>query len=178
MPIYVNIRYPFSPTDPPRIPHDDNPVGSYRREFEMPADWAGRQVFLHFAGVESAFYLWMNGEKVGYSQGSRTPAEFNVTRFLKPGANLVAVEVYRWCDGSYLEDQDFWRLSGIFRSVFLYSTPNLHVRDFEVITDLDERYEDAQLKVKVQLRHHGDKPFRGQMQVSLFDAPGPPRGVV
>src|SRR5574340_1126138 len=94
IPIYVNIRYPFSPAKPPKIPHDNNPVGSYRRTFTVPDAWKGRQVFLHFAGVESAFYVWVNGQKVGYNEDSRTPAEFNITRFLQPGENLLAVEVY------------------------------------------------------------------------------------
>ncbi len=168
VPIYVNIRYPFSPAKPPRIPHDDNPVGSYRRTFTVPEDWDGRQVFLHFAGVESAFYVWVNGRKVGYSQGSRTPAEFNVTKYLKPGENLLAVEVYRYSDGSYLEDQDFWRLSGIFRDVCLYSTAKLHVRDFRIRTDLDEDYRDATLKLNVKLRNLGAEPASGQLSGVAF----------
>ena len=115
------------------------------RTFTVPDDWDGRQVYLHFGGVSSAFYLWVNGHEVGYSQGSRTPAEFNITEYLVPGDNVVAVEVYRYSDGSYLECQDFWRISGIFRDVFLYSWDDLHIRDFEVHTDLDENYEDADL---------------------------------
>ena len=129
--------------DPPNIPADNNPVGSYRRRFTVPAAWAGRDVFLTFDGVESAFYLWVNGERVGYSEDSRTPAEFDITKYLKAGENLLAVEVYRWCDGSYLEDQDFWRLSGIFRDVTLWSAGPLHVRDLEIRTDLDAAYKDA-----------------------------------
>jgi beta-galactosidase len=135
-PLYTNRTYPF-PKDAPKIPHDDNPVGSYRRWFEVPADWNGRETFLTFDGVKSAFYVWVNGEKVGYNQDSRTPAEFNITKHLKPGKNLVAVEVYRWCDGSYLEDQDFWRLSGIFRDVYLTSRNPVHIRDFTVVADMD-----------------------------------------
>ena len=169
LPIYVNIKYPFSPAQPPRIPHDNNPVGSYRRTFTVPDDWNGRPVFLHFDGVESAFYVWINGQKVGYSQGSRTPAEFNVTPYLKPGENLLAVEVYRWCDGSYLEDQDFWRLSGIFRDVYLYCTPDLHVRDFSVQTDLDDAYRDATLKLGVKIRNYGTRPLAGQIEAVVVD---------
>ena len=127
-PIYSNITYPF-PKNPPFIAHDNNPVGSYRTTFTLPATWKGRRVILHFAGVESACYVWINGHRVGYSQGSRTPAEFDITDYVTAASNLLAVEVYRWCDGSYLEDQDFWRLSGIFRDVFLYSTTQVHVRD-------------------------------------------------
>ncbi|MBE0537412.1 MAG: DUF4981 domain-containing protein [Phycisphaerae bacterium] len=155
LPIYVNVRYPFR-ANPPHIPHDNNPVGSYRHTFSTPADWDGREVFIHFAGVESAFYLWINGEKVGYSEGSRTPAEFNVTKYLKPGENLLAAEVYRWCDGSYLEDQDFWRLSGIFRDVYLFSTPKLHIRDFKIVPDLDAQYKDGTLKVTCKVKNYSD----------------------
>ncbi|HKL23013.1 MAG TPA: hypothetical protein VJ904_14500, partial [Tichowtungia sp.] len=120
IPIYSNVKYPFE-KNAPVIDAEINPVGSYRRTFEVPADWSGRKTLLTFDGVNSAFYLWVNGQKVGYSQGSRTPAEFDITKFLQPGINLLAVEVYRWCDGSYLEDQDFWRLAGIFRDVYLTS---------------------------------------------------------
>ena len=109
----------------------------------MPAGWAGRRVYLHFDGVDSAFYVWVNGTRVGYSEDSRTPAEFDVTEYLADGPNMLAVEVYRWSDGSYLEDQDMFRLSGIFRDVYLWSRPAAHIRDFEVRADLDARYQDA-----------------------------------
>jgi beta-galactosidase len=162
-PIYTNIRYPFPyEKDNPRVPYENNPVASYRRTFTLPPAWTGRQVFLHFAGVDSAFYVWVNGEKVGYSEDSRTPAEFNVTRLVKPGVNTVAVEVYRWSDGSYLEDQDFFRLSGIFRDVYLWSAPAQHVRDFEVKTDLDSAYKDATLTVHARVHS-----ARGHAKVSL-----------
>ena len=111
-PVYINSGYPF-PMNQPYIAHEHNPVGSYRRDFTLPSEWKNNEIFLHFGGVNSAFYVWINGEKVGYSQGSKTPAEFNITSFVREGKNTIAVEVYRWCDGSYLEDQDFWRLSGI-----------------------------------------------------------------
>lgn len=164
-PLYSNTVYPFG-KHAPHIPHHDNPVGSYRHEFEVPDDWDGRETFLTFDGVKSAFYCWVNGERVGYSQGSRTPAEFNVTSFLKPGKNLVAVEVYRWCDGSYLEDQDFWRLSGIFRDVYLTSRAANHIRDFKVTTNLDAQYNDAIFEVAVDL------VGKGSVKVELFDAAG------
>jgi beta-galactosidase len=154
IPIYSNVRYPF-PADPPHIPHENNPVGSYKTRFQVPADWDGRAVFLHFDGVESAFYVWVNGSKAGYSQGSRTPAEFNITPFLKTGENELAVEVYRWSDGSYLEDQDFWRLSGIFRDVYLFSVPFVHIRDFFVNADLDGNFEHGILKLTVKVRNYG-----------------------
>ena len=171
-PIYTNVRYPFK-KNPPFIQHDDNPVGSYRTEFVIPSSWKNRQIFLHFDGVESAFYLWINGKKVGYSQGSRTPAEFRITDFLQPGKNLLAVEVYRWSDGSYLEDQDFWRLSGIFRNVYLFSTPQMHIRDFEIHTDLDSDYRDAELRVTARVHNYGPRAFwKPRVDVTLFDPQG------
>ncbi len=168
-PIYTNIVYPWpqGANDPPVVPKDFNPVGSYRRMFTVPASWSGREVLLHFEGVDSAFYVWVNGERVGYSEDSRTPAEFNITRFLRPGENLLAVEVYRYSDGAFLEDQDMWRMSGIFRDVFLWSTAKQHIRDFEVKTDLDDRYQDAVLKVRAKVTEPG-----GLVTVELEDAQG------
>jgi beta-galactosidase len=153
-PIYVNSQYPWpEPWTPPLVPDNDpnNTVNCYRREFEIPAAWDGRRVLLTFDGVNSFFYLWINGQQVGFGKDSRTPVEFDITKFLKPGKNLVAVENFRWCDGSYLEDQDFWRMSGIFRDVYLWSPPDVHVRDFQVQTDLDARYQDAELSLSVQV---------------------------
>ena len=140
VPHYINIEYVF-PADQPNIPHDYNPVGSYLRDFEIPASWDGRRVFIHFGAVNSAFYVWVNGEKVGYSQDSKLPAEFDITELVKTGSNRIAVEVYRWSDGSYLEDQDAWSLSGIERDVYVYATPVSHVRDFAVTSDLDADYD-------------------------------------
>jgi beta-galactosidase len=170
-PHYTNINYPFE-KNPPFIRHDHNPVGSYRRRFTLPANWSGRQVFLHFAGVESAMYVWVNGQKVGYSEDSRTPAEFDITRYLKPGENLVAAEVYRFSDGSYLEDQDFWRLSGIFREVFLWAAPALHARDFEVRPRLDSQYRNGTLGLTVKLRNYGSAATNGQVEAVLRDSGG------
>ena len=167
-PLYSNIVYPF-PQDAPHIPHDDNPIGLYRKYFEIPKSFRGKEVFITFDGVSSAFNLWLNGVKVGYSQGSRTPAEFNITSHLKPGSNLLAVEVFRWSDGSYLEDQDFWRLSGIYRDVYLTARPQQHMRDFRVVTDLDERYEDARLIVTVDL---ANPTVGGHVELELKDADG------
>jgi beta-galactosidase len=168
-PIYLNMTYPF-PANPPYIPHSYNPVGSYRREFSLPGSWDGREVFLHFDGVKSAFYLWINGAKVGYSQGSMTPAEFNVTKYLKPGKNIVAAEVYRWSDGSYLEDQDMWRLSGIYRNVYLFATPKVHIRDFFVRASLDEQYKNGILTIRPKLATYADTNVRGwTVQAQLYD---------
>ena len=139
IPIYTNREYPFD-TEQLKAPGVWNPVGSYRREFTVPVGWEDREVYLAFAGVQSAFYVWINGKSVGYSQGSRTPAEFNIGKYLRQGTNQLAVEVYRWSDGSYLEDQDFWRLSGIFRDVCLWSVPAVHIRDFKVQSTLTDDY--------------------------------------
>lgn len=148
--IYTNSHYPF-PKKPPFIPHEDNPVGSYRTAFTLPTDWDGKSIHLTFDGVSSAFKVWVNGTELGYSQGSRTAVAFDITAALKAGKNELAVEVYRWCDGSYLEDQDFWRLSGIFRDVYLEARTPQHIRDFHVVTDLDATYTDAQLIVDLEL---------------------------
>ncbi|MCP4310527.1 MAG: DUF4981 domain-containing protein [Bacteroidetes bacterium] len=152
IPIYVNIPYEWT-TDPnpPEIPTDHNPVGSYRKKFSVPDQWGGKEVFIHFGAVKSAFYIWVNGQKVGYSQGSKTPAEFNITSFLQKGENLVAVEVYRWSDGSWLECQDFWRLSGIEREVYLEARPGAHIRDFWCIAGLNHNYTDGVLVLDMEL---------------------------
>lgn len=150
IPIYVNAQYPF-PKDPPLIPHDYNPVGSYRKSFTVPKQWTDREVFIQFGSVKSAAHFWINGVYLGYNQDSMTPVEFKITPHLKAGKNAIAVEVYRWCDGSYLECQDFWRLSGLQRSVFLWSAPQLHIRDFFVQADLDEKYQNGLLNIEVEL---------------------------
>jgi beta-galactosidase len=180
-PIYTNIVYPFK-RDAPRVmgePPADwtafgerNPVGSYRRTFDLPAAWAGRRTFLVFGGVSSAFYVWVNGRRVGYSEDSRLPAEFDITDYVKPSGNLLAVEVYRWSDGSYLEDQDFWRMSGIFRDVQLVSRAPLHVRDFYARTTLDADYRDAALKLRVKVRNAGQREAPAAVEAKLFDAAG------
>ena len=172
VPIYVNIQYPWGKPDPPNIPADNNPVGSYRRRFTVPSSWAGRDVYLTFDGVESAFYLWVNGERVGYSEDSRTPAEFNITKYLKDGENLLAVEVYRWCDGSYLEDQDFFRLSGIFRDVTLWSAGPFHIRDLEVRPAFDAEYKDARLRISAQVRNGTAEAKTVGLRAALLDARG------
>lgn len=168
-PYYFNSAYVFK-KNPPYIEHDSNPVGSYRRSFTIPTHWKGRQVFIHFDGVESAFYLWVNGHLVGYSQGSRTPAEFNLTPYLHPGENFLAVEVYRFSDGSYLECQDYWRLSGIFRNVYLFSTPAIHVRDYELRCDLDEAYQDATFEVTARIHNFSSSPvWQPSLEVKIYN---------
>lgn len=149
MPIYVNSKYPFSKTTTaPNAPTAYNPVGSYVRMFSIPQAWKNRATMLHFEGVNSAFYVWVNGQKVGYSEGSRTPVEFDITPYLKKGANKLAVEVYRWCNGSWLEDQDFWRLAGIFRPVWLWSRDKqAQIRDYKSYATLGNDYKDGQIEV-------------------------------
>jgi beta-galactosidase len=166
IPIYVNIQYEFADPrtpvtemkegpNPPQIPRDYNPVGSYRRSFEVPQNWDGRQIYIKLGAVKSAFYIWVNGEKVGYSQGSKLPAEFDITDFVHPGQpNTVALEVYRWSDGSYLECQDFWRISGIERDVEIYSQPKTRIRDFEVVSTLDDSYKHGNLDLFVNIKNH------------------------
>ncbi len=169
IPYYLNHPYVFE-KNPPHIPHDYNPVGSYRREFEVPANWGGRPVFVHFDGVDSAFYIWINGKEVGYSQDSRTPAEFEITDFLHEGKNVIAAEVYRFSDGSYLECQDFWRLSGIFRNVYLFSSPAVHIRDFEVRCDMEKDYRDALFSVTARVKNFGGEPHEElTVEVSLLN---------
>jgi beta-galactosidase len=174
-PIYTNFTFPWTGVEdpaPPRAPQNFNPVGSYLHSFEAPA-WHGRKAFLTFLGVESAFYVWLNGTLVGYSEDSYSPAEFDVTELLRPGQNSLAVEVYRWSDGSWLEDQDMIRLSGIFRDVYLYSPSNVSVRDVKVETDLDARYEDASLKVELSVKNYDAQAHSGySFATKLLDAEG------
>ncbi|MBB3699847.1 glycoside hydrolase family 2 TIM barrel-domain containing protein [Flammeovirga yaeyamensis] len=167
-PIYTNIIYPF-PMDAPHIPHDNNPVGSYKRTFTVDDNWEDQQVFLHFAGVSSAFYVWVNGQQVGYAQGSKTAIEFDVTEYLKLGKNDIAVEVYRWCDGSYLEDQDFWRLSGIERDVYLYATPKTFIRDIKITSTLDtDTYTNGLLSYTIDVDNKSTKKAKGMsVEVTL-----------
>lgn len=171
-PHYTSSKYPF-PLDPPHLP-SENPSGVYRRRFEIPTEWEGRQLFLVFEGVDSAFHVWINGELVGYSQGSHLRSEFDVTRHLRKGENLLAVQVYQWSVGSYLEDQDKWRMSGIFRDVYLLATPKLHVRDVRVRTHFGDEEEDALLEVRAFVRNYGERPAEGRLSATLLDPRGAP----
>ena len=169
-PIYTNCPYPF-PANPPYVPHDYNPVGSYRTMFYIPDSWDGRSVFLLFEGVGSAAYIWVNGEKVGYTQDSRTTAEFDVTKYVKKGENTLAVEVYRYSDGSYLECQDFWRLSGIFRNVWVVAKPKTCLQDIWAKPDLDANYKNATLTVDVDVRQLSGDAKDVRAEVELLGAP-------
>lgn len=157
VPIYTDVAYPF-PSNPPYVPHDYNPVGSYRKTFTIPSEWEERNVFVHFGGVRSAYYLWINGEFIGYSQDSKTPTEFNITDYIKLGqSNNISLEVYRWSDGSYLEGQDYWKLSGIERDVYLYATPQTYIKDIFAKSDLDKTYNyglfDIEIKINSPTKH-------------------------
>jgi beta-galactosidase len=167
-PIYVNVPYPFEP-DEPNVPVDENPVGSYLQSFELPADWNGDEIFVQFGAVSSALYVWINGEYVGYSEGSKTPSEFRITDHVREGNNTIAVEVYRWSTGSYLEDQDFWSLSGIQRDVTLYARPATRVRDYFVKAGLGHDYRDGLFELDIDLVNDGDASRDTQVAVEIRD---------
>lgn len=183
LPLYTNMQYPFAPA-PPAVMGDPpgeftnhpaacrNPVGCYRRSFVLPEAWRGRHTFITFNGVDSAFSLWVNGQRVGYSQDSRTPAEFDLTPYVTPGENLLAVEVYQYSDGSYLEDQDMWRLSGIFRDVHLWSSAPVQLRDHWVKAGLRDDYRTGTLAVEAELRNLGPTAATGRLTFELLDAAG------
>lgn len=177
-PYYRNMGYTFKKDFPKvmSVPpknytarEERNPVGSYRRDFDVPAEWTSRRIFITFDGVDAGFFLWINGEKAGYSVNSRNSAEFDITKYVKPGRNMVAVEVYRYTTGSYLEDQDMWRLSGIFRNVSLWSSPQQHIRDFFVKSDLDGSYRDAKVEVTAKIKNYGSSPSHPEnIEASLY----------
>jgi beta-galactosidase len=170
VPIYVNIPYEwtFKP-NPPEVPKDYNPTGSYRQRFNIPENWGDKQVFIHFGAVKSAFYLWINGELAGYSEDSKTPAEFNITPYIRTGSNLLAIQLYRWSDGSYLECQDFWRISGIERDVFLYARPPVFIRDYFAHTGLTNDYTDGDFRLDAELVNMGSKKPKGYfLHAKLF----------
>ncbi len=182
-PIYTNITYPFR-NHPPFIQaqrrytvnEEPNAVGSYRRDFTLPAEWRGDRIFIHFDGVYSAMYLWINGQKVGYSQGANNDAEFDITRYVRPGRNSVSVEVYRWSDGSYLEDQDMFRLSGIHRSVYLVARPQLHLRDIRLTHTLTDDLKEATVRLDAELRNAGGSVRGAAVRMTLRDEQGTEKG--
>ncbi|MEK3724104.1 glycoside hydrolase family 2 TIM barrel-domain containing protein [Paenibacillus sp. FSL H8-0034] len=171
-PHYSNVVYPF-PVVPPLVP-TDNPTGSYRREFTVPADWSEQCITLHFEGVDSAFFIWVNGREAGFSKGSRMPAQFDITDLVHEGTNVLAVRVMQWSDGSYIEDQDMWWLSGIFRDVYLTAAPQTHLYDYSVRTLLNADYRDATLDVKLRLRSVNAAAQAVRVELQLLDAYGGP----
>ena len=173
VPIYLNHPYEFSYNpDPPNIPDGYNPVGSYRKEFIIPSAWEGNRIVIHFGAVKSAFFLWVNGQQVGYSQGSKLPAEFDITEYVKTGRNLVALQVYRWSDGTYLECQDFWRISGIERDVFLAAEPRIRIADFWAKTPLNKTFKDGDFQLEININNDSDSDERISVQTELFKPNG------
>mgnify|MGYP005808315751 FL=1 len=187
LPIYVNHQYEFAdykapvaadmefidgiyPKNPGTVPTNYNPVGSYRRDFTIHADWDGNEIFLHIGAMKSGGFVWLNGAYVGYSQGSKLPSEFNITEFAKPGNNTIAIQIFRWTDGSYLECQDFWRISGIERSVYIYAQPKLRIKDFEVVSNLDGAYNNGLLDLDVVIENHLSKNRKSEVAYKLYDA--------
>ena len=185
-PIYTNIKFPFK-ADPPRVtsePNTDftsynarNPVGSYLTSFQVPEDWGNKLVFINFDGVQSAMYLWINGHKVGYSENSMSPAEFEISQYLHKGENKLAVEVYKWCDGSYLEDQDMWRLAGIFRDVDLSVRPKTYIQDYSVHAEPNSDFTKALINLKFNIENRSVINSNGltvEAQISGFTMAGDP----
>ena len=191
IPIYVNHQYEFAdfkapvaddikfvkdssngrtvPDNPGKVPSAYNPVGSYRRDFNINADWDGNEIFLHIGAMKSGGFVWLNGQYVGYSQGSKLPAEFNITPFAKAGKNTIAIQIFRWTDGSYLECQDFWRISGIERSVYVYAQPKLRIKDFEVVSNLDGAYKNGVLDLDIVIENHLLKNQKSKIGFKLYD---------
>lgn len=166
-PVYKNVGYAWANqfhSNPPLVETENNHVGSYRKTFDLPENWKGQQVFLHVGSATSNLWVWVNGQFVGYSEDSKMAAEFELTKYLKPGKNLIAMQIYRWCDGSYLEDQDFWRLSGIGRDVYLYARNPQHIGDIYVTPDLDAVYKDGKLEVMANVVKGG-----GVVELELKD---------
>ena len=180
-PIYVNTSYEFvnkgfppymEANQPPYVPESFNPVGMYRREFEIPKNWDGKEIFLSIDGVKSAAYVYVNGEFVGMSKDSKTPARYDITSYVKEGKNTLALEVYRWSDASYVECQDFWRMSGIERDVYLFAQPKVRITDFFAKTPLDAAFKNGQFSVEVSLRNHASPVTRYKLSCKLLDAEG------
>ncbi len=166
-PHYANITYPF-PKNKPFVPHDYNPVGQYKRTFEMDLSWSDKEIYIHFGAVKCAFYIWVNGKKVGYSQGSKLPSEFNITKYVKTGKNEVAIEVYQFTDASYIEDIDFWRLAGIERDVFLHARPKTMIHDFFAKATLNETFSNGLLNLSVELKNV-EKKKSVSISAKLYD---------
>ena len=174
IPIYTNVQYDFTrKPNPPEVPKDNNPVGSYRKIVNIPADWDGRKIYIHVGAFKSAFFIWINGNYAGYSEDGKLEAEFDITPFVKPGKNLIAMQGFRYSDGSYLEDQDMWRVSGITRDVYLFARPMINVWDFSSIATLDETYKNGLFSVDVELNNFiPEKTKKYMVEVELLDTKG------
>ena len=168
-PLFRNVSTPFPP-DPPKIPGEYNPTGSYRKTFNIPADWKDKELFLRMEKTQSASFVWINGKEVGYNEGGQEPAEYNITRFVKPGKNSIAVNVYKYSDGYYLENQDYWRLAGIFDDVWIYAAPKIHIFDWYAVTDLDGTYTDSRLDLSVDVKNYSSSSVNDlKVKATLFD---------
>lgn len=167
-PIYSNMIYPFV-KNPPFIQKNYNPVGSYKKTFEIPADWDGKEIYIHFGAVSSCLNLWINEKYVGYSEDSKTPAEFDITPYLKIGKNTVSAEIFHWCDGSYLEDQDFWRMSGITRDTYLIAMNKQSLRDFKIISNLDDSFQNGIFKLYVEIQNKSLQDGTLNFEAKLLD---------
>jgi len=169
-PFFRNVAQPFR-ANPPSVPREYNPTGSYRKTFTLPANWKGKHIFLRMEKTASASFVWINGQEVGYNEGAQEPAEYDVTSFLKPGKNTIAVNVLKYCDGVYLESQDYWRLAGIFDDVWLYATPDVHLFDWHATTDLDENYKNAKLNVQITVNNLSKTDKQNyKVRASLFNS--------
>jgi beta-galactosidase len=168
-PLFRNVTTPFKP-DPPRIPHEYNPTGSYRKVFTVPDAWKGREIFLRMEKTASASFVWINGQEVGYNEGGQEPAEYDISKYIRQGRNTIAVVVFKYSDGYYLEDQDYWRLAGIFDNVWLYAAPKVHIFDWSAITDLDSNYVNADLGLSFTLRNYSPGPGSGfTIRTTVYD---------
>lgn len=171
--IYTNHGYEFKPRNPqPPLLPEANPVGVYRRDFEIPADWDGRDVYLHIGGAKSGLYVYVNGKEVGYSEDSKNPAEFQINKYLQPGKNVLTLKIFRWSTGSYLECQDFWRMSGLERDVYLWSQPKIAVNDFRIVSTLDDSYKNGLFKLAIDVKNHSDKAENISVSYELLDNKG------
>lgn len=166
--LYADEDYNF-PYDVPRVPENDNPVGSYVHEFVIPAGWAGQRIFIHFGAVRTAFYLWVNGRAVGYSEDSRLPAEFELTDYVVPGQNRIALKVLQWADAAYLEGQDMWRMGGIERDVYLYAAPTTRIRDVFFRANLDDAYKGGTIDLDLEVQRAKQGPPAGKLRLTLLD---------
>lgn len=169
-PLFRNVTTPFRP-DPPGVPREYNPTGSYRRTFNIPASWKERVIFLRMEKTASASFVWINGKEVGYNEGGQEPAEFNISGFIRPGKNTIAVATFKYSDGYYLEDQDYWRLAGIFDDIWLFAAPKTHIFDWAATTDLDENYTNARLSINARVKNYSDKTGNDMIvKATLYNA--------
>lgn len=171
IPFYLGVKYGI-PINPPFVDHEDTPTGAYKTEFNISNTWNGRRIFLHFEGGTNSMYVWINGKKVGYSQNSKSPAEFDITQYIKPGKNTLACEVHKYSDGYYLEDQDMWRLGGINRNVYLYTTEQTRILDFFAHPDLDSQYKNGKFSIDVKLKNYTDTDKNQEVEIYIENSDG------